>query len=117
MAEKAKTAEEIVNNVFPGTVDPTDFAPQIKTTFKDAQGAELKGSDWVARVSSMSLSLKVTPKIGDTYVSVERALTVELNTLDKEIVQEIWKDLQKQVVGGVFSSLSLAVKQLSEAKK
>lgn len=111
---------EIIENVFPGTGDAIDMEPQTKTTYFDKDGNPIeKPSDegWVARVASMSLSIKVTPKIGDTYVSVERALTVEVNTKDKKIVDDIWKQLQQQVVGGVFNTLSLTVKQLSDIKK
>lgn len=111
--------DEIIENVFPGTTDPKDFEAQTKTTLLDKDGNKIdpQGDDWVARVSSMSLSVRVTPKIGDTYVGVERELTIEVNTRDKKVVDEIWKQLQQQVVGGVFNTLSMAVKQLSDIKK
>lgn len=117
---------EVVNAVL--TIDPKELEPQTKTEFKDAEGKVIAegnpavavadiGSDWVARVSSMSLSIKVTPKIGNDFMSVERSITVDVNTLDKNIVQGIWKSLQEQVVAGVFNTLSLTLKQLNEAKK
>lgn len=116
--------DEIIENVFPGTTKAEDFEPQTKTIYLDKDGKEIAqgtpneaGSDWVARVASMSLSVKVTPKVGDTYVSVERALTIEVNTKDKKVVDDIWKELQRQVVAGTFNSLAMVVKQLSEVKK
>lgn len=112
--------DNVMETVFPGTSAPEDFTPQTKTTYYDEAGNEVlppEKEGWIARVSSMSLSIKVTPKIGDTYISIERALTVDLNTHDKKIVQEVWTDLQKQVVGGVFNTLSIVSKQISEVKK
>lgn len=117
---------KIVDAVFPSSTTPQDFAEQTKTIYYDKDGKELAqgapnetftDKDWVARVSSMSLSIKVTPKIGNDFLSVERAMTIDLNTLDKDKVHGIWKNLQEQVVGGVFNTLAITLKQLNEVKK
>lgn len=117
---------KIVDAVFPSSTNPNDFVEQTKTVYLDkdgkvlAQGAPnetFTDKDWVARVSSMSLSIKVTPKIGNDFLSVERAMTIDLNTLDKDKVHAIWKNLQEQVVGGVFNTLAITLKQLNDVKK
>lgn len=123
-----KLSPLVVDQVFGGenATTPEVIEPQVKVEMKDSAGKTIAtgsladsklSEDWVARVSSMSLSIKVTPKIGDTYVSVGRDMTIDLNTLDKAIVQGVWKDLQKQVISGVFDSLTMTIKQLSEARK
>lgn len=118
-------SQEIVDAVF-NAENEEQVEAQTKTQYLDKEGnvvAEGKPSevntkeDWVARVSSMSLSIKVTPKVGNEYLSVERAITVDVNTLDKEIVQGIWKNLQDQVLSGVFNTLSKTLKQLQDVKK
>ena len=120
-----KLNADVVDNVFQAT-DGMSTDPFIKTEYKDSDGnvvgngspvSAFSNADWVARVSSMSLSIKVTPKIGNDFLSVERAITVDINTLDKDIVHGIWKDLQQQVTSGVFNTLSLTLKQLNEVKK
>lgn len=117
---------KIVDAVFPSSTNPNDFVEQTKTVYLDKDGKELAqgapnetftDKDWVARVSSMSLSIKVTPKIGNDFLSVERAMTIDLNTLDKDKVHAIWKNLQEQVVGGVFNTLAITLKQLNDVKK
>ena len=117
---------QIVDALFKPTTDATEFIPQTKTTYYDKDGNEIgegaptdiftKG-DFVARVSSMSLSVKVTPKVGNDYLSVERQITLEINTLDKEIIYGIWKDLQEQVVGGTLNTLTMTLKRLNDVKK
>lgn len=119
-----KLDSQVVDSVFAPANE--DYSPIIKTEFKDKEGnvvangtpsEPFSNKDWVARVSSMSLSIKVTPKIGNDFLSVERAITVDINTLDKEIVHAIWKDLQQQVTSGVFNTLSMTLKQLTDVKK
>lgn len=121
-----KINPEVVDAVFGSTTDAKDFVAQTKTVYTDAEGKEVAqgapteaftDKDWVARVSAMSLSIKVTPKIGNDYLSVERQITVDVNTLDKDTVHGIWKNLQEQVVSGVFNTLSMTLKQLNEVKK
>lgn len=126
---KEKIDVGVVDSVFDAevaaaTLDSTEG--QLKTVYMDKDGNELAQgepdsaytkADWVARVSSMSLSIKVTPKIGNDFISVERAITVDVNTLDKEIVHGIWKNLQTQVISGVFNTLGLTLKQINDVKK
>lgn len=126
---KEKIDVGVVDSVFDAevaaaTLDSTEG--QLKTVYTDKDGNELAQgepdsaytkADWVARVSSMSLSIKVTPKIGNDFISVERAITVDVNTLDKEIVHGIWKNLQTQVISGVFNTLGLTLKQINDVKK
>lgn len=117
---------QVVDSVFTGITDETKVDAHINTTYTGADGKPLPvtgapatadADDWVAKVSSMSLSIKVTPKIGNDYLSVERAMTVDVNTRDKELLQGIWKNLQTQVVSGVFNTLGMTLKQLQEVKK
>lgn len=118
-----KLDSQIVDAVF--STDADALAPTMKTELKDEDGNVVATGepgkitmpqDWVARVSSMSLSIKVTPKIGNDFLSVERAITVDVNTLDKEVVQQIWKNLQSQVISGVFNTLGLTLNKLTEVK-
>lgn len=118
-----KLDSQIVDAVF--STDADELAPTMKTELKDVDGNVVANGepgkitmpqDWVARVSSMSLSIKVTPKIGNDFLSVERAITVDVNTLDKEVVQQIWKNLQSQVISGVFNTLGLTLNKLTEVK-
>ena len=118
-----KLDSQIVDAVF--STDADELAPTTKTELKDVDGNVVATGepgkitmpqDWVARVSSMSLSIKVTPKIGNDFLSVERAITVDVNTLDKEVVQQIWKNLQSQVISGVFNTLGLTLNKLTEVK-
>ena len=118
-----KLDSQIVDAVF--STDADELAPTMKTELKDEEGNVVATGepgkitmpqDWVARVSSMSLSIKVTPKIGNDFLSVERAITVDVNTLDKEVVQQIWKNLQSQVISGVFNTLGLTLNKLTEVK-
>lgn len=117
---------QIVDALFKPTTDATEFIPQTKTIYYDKDGNEIGAgiptdvftkADYVARVSSMSLSVKVTPKVGNDYLSVERQITLDINTLDKEIIYAIWKDLQEQVVGGTLNTLTMTLKRLNEVKK
>jgi len=114
---------QIVDSVF--STDESELAPTMKTTMMDATGkviaegepnAAVDPNDWVAKVSSMSLSIKVTPKIGNDYMSVERQIVVDVNTRDKDVVQAIWKNLQTQVISGVFNTLSMTLTKLTEVK-
>lgn len=119
-------SSEVVDAVFSGILDDKKVESHISTTYTGADGKPLEvtgspanadTSDWVAKVSSMSLSIKVTPKIGNDYLSVERAMTIDVNTRDKELLQGIWKNLQSQVVSGVFNTLGMTIKQIQEIKK
>ena len=126
---KEKIDAGVVDSVFDKDVTAStldSLEGQTKTVYTDKDGVELaqgapdeafSKADWVARVSSMSLSIKVTPKIGNDFISVERAITVDVNTLDKEIVHGIWKNLQTQVISGVFNTLSMTLKQINDVKK
>lgn len=118
-----KLDSQIVDSVF--STNAEELTPTMKTEMKDSLGNVVAsgepnniqlGNDWVARVSSMSLSIKVTPKIGNDFLSVERAITVDVNTLDKEVIQQIWKNLQSQVISGVFNTLGLTLTKLTEVK-
>lgn len=72
-----------------------------KTAVKDVQLTE----EWLARVSDISLSVKVTPKIRDTFVSVEKAMTININTMDAETVQDIWESLQDTVIADTLDTV------------
>lgn len=120
------SATDMMESVFPSSTAAEDFIPQTNTVYTDAAGKEVargpiedvkQPKDWVARVASMSISIKVTPKVDDTFVSVERGMTVEVNTMDKKILGEIQADLQKQAVASVFNTLTTVIKQMREVKK
>lgn len=120
MARMEVKSENIMDSVFGGSKDPENFVELTKTEYKDEQGKDVlptPDDSWVARVASMSLSIKVTPKVGDVYVSVENGMVIDLNGKQpKEIVSKVWSDLQKQVVEREFSSLTKAIEELSKVK-
>lgn len=120
------TSKEVLDAVFGATDNPEQVIDQTKTVYQDKDGNILAqgkpsevvvNSDWVARVSSMSLTVKVTPKIDDTFLSVERGMTVDINTFDRDKIDGIWVQLQSEVVGGVFNTLTKVQKQMQEVKK
>jgi hypothetical protein len=123
--KKEQIDSQIVDAVF--GIEPEQLIPLTKTVLKDENGEVVQmegipGSDvatgkWVARVASMALSIKMTPKVGNDYLSVEAQMTVDVNTLDKDIVYGIWKDLQGQITSRVYNTLLLTKKQLDEMKK
>ena len=122
---KKQIDSQIVDAVF--STEPEKLVPLTKTVLKDEvgkvvamdniPGSDVAGGKWVARCSSMALSIKMTPKIGNDYMSVEAQMTVDVNTLDKEVVYAIWKDLQSQITSRVYNTLLMTVKQLNEIKK
>ena len=71
--------------------------------------------EWVAKVSQMSLSVKVTPKIRDVFVSVEKSLTVDVNTRDSEVVQAIWEQMQDTVLTDTIDTVVKAATLLNKA--
>lgn len=120
MAKIEVKSDDVLNSVFGGSEDPENFKELTKTEYKDAQGNDVlptPDDSWIARVASMSLSIKVTPKVGDIYVSVENGMVIDLNGKQpKEVVSKVWADLQKQVVEREFSSLSKAIEELNKVK-
>ena len=98
---------------------------QLKAEVKGVKGETLSEGalmdvqqdqdQWVAKVAQMSLSVKVTPKIRDVFVSVEKSLTVDVNTRDSEVVQAIWEQMQETVLTDTIETVVKAATLLNKA--
>lgn len=98
---------------------------QLKAEVKGVKGETLSEGalmdvqqdqdQWVAKVAQMSLSVKVTPKIRDVFVSVEKSLTVDVNTRDSEVVQAIWEQMQETVLTDTIDTVVKAATLLNKA--
>lgn len=98
---------------------------QLKAEVKGVKGETLSEGalmdvqqdqdQWVAKVAQMSLSVKVTPKIRDVFVSVEKSLTVDVNTRDSEVVQAIWEQMQETVLTDTIETVVKAANLLNKA--
>lgn len=131
MAGKRKVDPAIVDSVFIEDDGKSETAyrtdAQIETVVTDKTGEviavgspnEVKASmpTWVARVSQIHMTMKVTPQIKGVFVGVEKGMTIELNTFDPTIVDMIVTDLDDRIFSDVFNGLSRATKIIEESKK
>lgn len=128
MTGKRKIDDAVVDAVFNAdgsnsAAEKATMAMEVKDTGGNVISTGSAGDvikampTWVARVSQIHMTMKVTPQIKGVFVGVEKGMTIELNTFDPSIVDAVVQDLEDRIISDVFNGLSRATKIIEDSKK